>query len=840
MSRILTVGLAVFLSGVLAAGCAFDKAPAEGAWGAVEPAVELSGQAYARVVRRWDDLPGGPGVDGEPGDFLLENSFVRFVVAAAERPGPAGLPGSLLDAAVQGGEDRLRVLAPAVGVDSLSRPACTGVSVVAEGGVDEAAIVEAVGRLRSSDHIEMTTQYRLEPDTSSLEIRTTVTNTGPEAILGLHMGDIVHHGRTICYAPDRGLMPVGRRTQSKWLAFLSKPLVWGLLSAPLGRIDAVHRQGEMEARYTVDLIPPGESRSYRRYLAAEVGGTARIAQLAGPYLEVERSYLEVVVSDADGEPVGDARALVVPAAGGWPVLLITDEEGRAALALAEGRHSLTVWSPGRIPWGPVDVAAVAGSSHRQKVTLSGAALVQARVLGEIGDYLAPASARVISVRDVREGVPFPAPGPFPVPGASGAVVTRGEAEVEVPLPAARFADVAVGLLTATRGPLFSLGSARLEAEPGETVQAVLKVRRLVDPGDYAAIDCRRHTHTLTDCPLTREEQLHSAAGDGLDAVVLASSQPEPSLPGGPDLYECFPVNSIRIVRDGMGAFSVYPVHDMPHDVRRFLQLTAAEVPAGQLLSRLRGYFPNAVIQVDDPLDGARGYFAASGFDVLKHSDVPDELSTDFDAIELLTGDDVAGARELLAHWFRLLSAGCRVFVTGSSGIRTLDLGTSGATRTFVRCPPVPAGRRRDRVAAALEGLRRRPDAFVTNGPFVELSVNGQPIGGTASVVDGKARLSVRVRAPGWVDVSRVTVYSNGAMLRELPVSPAQETTRLDQTFEVPVPSDSWFVVVVEGDEPMVLPYRTVSGAPTPFAVTNPVWVDADGDGRVGPVPPLGK
>jgi hypothetical protein len=840
MMRRLTAILGAGALTVFVAGCFLLPGPEGVVLDVPQPVIELSGQALARRVERWEDLPAGEGTDGEPGDLLLENAFVRFVVGGASRRGPVDLAGNLVDAAVQNGEDELRLLAPAVGVDALLRPACTGVSIMSGGGMGEDAVVEARGYVRGAGHLQVMTRYRLEPDTSSLEIQTTVTNSGDEGISGLYIGDVLHQGRTICYAPDGGLMPVGGRTQSKWLAFLEGRHVWGLISTPLGRIDAKHFQGGLEARHAVDLLPAGETRRCRRYLAAEVGGTPRIAELAGLHMEPERSYLEVVVSDDEGEPVVGARVLVVPVGGGWPVLLVSGDAGRAALGLVAGKYSLTVWAPGRVPWGPAEIGALAGSSHRQTIVLSEAAHASVRVVGEIGEFRAPTAARVAVFRDPRDVLPFPAPMPFPAPGSSGVVCTLGHEGVTLPLPAVKSAATAAAHLSATRGPLFDVGSAAAEAAPGETAEAVLTIRRLVEPGEYAAVDCRRHTLAGTESPLTPPEQLLAGACEGLDAAVLASPQLEPVVLDGAETVECRPVNSLRIVRDGIGSFSVYPVDDRSCDPAMLRELVEADISARRLLSRLRELFPDALIQVDEPLHGARGYFTWAGFDVLKHARVPDGLSHDFDALEILSGDDVAGARRLLEHWFLLLNAGRRVFVTGSSGLRTLDLGATGATRTFVRCSPGAPERLLGEYGAVLQRLRERPDAFVTNGPFVEVTADRRPLGSTVGAEAGRIELQVRVSAPGWVDVSRVTVYCNGAVLHELAVPQAREVVRLDQKVSVDVSADCWLVVVVEGDKPMTPAYFAASGAPTPFAVTNPIWVDGDGDGRVEAVAPLGK
>jgi len=59
--------------------------------------------------------------------------------------------------------------------------------------------------------------------------------------------------------------------------------------------------------------------------------------------------------------------------------------------------------------------------------------------------------------------------------------------------------------------------------------------------------------------------------------------------------------------------------------------------------------------------------------------------------------------------------------------------------------------------------------------------------------------------------------------------------RFDETIAVPVARDTFINVRVDGDRPMApmigdgMKFRVF-----PLAMTNPIWVDADGDGTVTP------
>jgi len=94
---------------------------------------------------------------------------------------------------------------------------------------------------------------------------------------------------------------------------------------------------------------------------------------------------------------------------------------------------------------------------------------------------------------------------------------------------------------------------------------------------------------------------------------------------------------------------------------------------------------------------------------------------------------------------------------------------------------------------------------------------------------GTVTLQVSVRAPRWMDVRRAEAWVNGKLLASTTrVTPGDSVIRIQWEKVLRLDKDSWIVVIVRGDRPLdvVLPG---SGA-KPFAFTNPIFVDIDGDG----------
>jgi hypothetical protein len=343
------------------------------------------------------------------------------------------------------------------------------------------------------------------------------------------------------------------------------------------------------------------------------------------------------------------------------------------------------------------------------------------------------------------------------------------------------------------------------------------LEQIVDPDDYAAIDFRQRSDVSPDCALTLPERALLNACEGLDGAILSDPVVqrirETALPEGTGAL----VPAYRWERPGAGAFTFIPSRQDAALADRFVEAAGASTSPGDILETARQFFPDALLQVDTPLDPRFGVLAL-------HGELP---RRSFQMLEVLSGGDIESANRVMSHWFELLNEGRKVVATAGSGSVGLHPPLAGQARTFVHCPDKEGP---DTIREAVARLPRSPNAFVTNGPFLDVSLNGQPIGSTQTVSPGRVRVEVRVRAAPWVDVTWGRVYCNGELVKEFPVEPSRKVLRSERTFEFAVTEDCWFVVQVVGDRPLSPVYGGTE-APTPFALTNPMWVQvADGGG----------
>jgi hypothetical protein len=113
-------------------------------------------------------------------------------------------------------------------------------------------------------------------------------------------------------------------------------------------------------------------------------------------------------------------------------------------------------------------------------------------------------------------------------------------------------------------------------------------------------------------------------------------------------------------------------------------------------------------------------------------------------------------------------------------------------------------------------------SYGTTGPLLDVRLDESGIGGLHRGRSGI--LHVGVEAAPWVPVAEWRAYVNGELVHRAPIQ-SGEIASLPLTFT----KDSFVTVEVEG--PAEGLYRDALPEFTPFAFTNPIFVDVDGNGR---------
>jgi hypothetical protein len=309
----------------------------------------------------------------------------------------------------------------------------------------------------------------------------------------------------------------------------------------------------------------------------------------------------------------------------------------------------------------------------------------------------------------------------------------------------------------------------------------------------------------------------------------------------PELARLKPARPLVVIpgneatRDGLGHWNVYPVKPRP-DLDRGGALDVRGKDVHQIVSSLRtnNTAGEVVVQVNHPRaqPAFMSYFETVKFDPTKP--LPPDWEGGFDAIEVFSSKDVSKAEPVLRDWLALLQRGHQYTAVGGSDSHLISRLEVGYPRTCV-------GLGKDGKLTAetlVDGLRHRRDAFITNGPFVRVSVGGRTMGQIAPATRGRPKLDIEVHAAAWVDVRRVEVIVNGERRGKpflIPPTPGKPI-HWKNSLELKIDRDAFVVVIARGDESLdpVVAHLPDHPVPTALAITNPIYLDRDGDGKFTP------
>jgi TolB protein len=204
----------------------------------------------------------------------------------------------------------------------------------------------------------------------------------------------------------------------------------------------------------------------------------------------------------------------------------------------------------------------------------------------------------------------------------------------------------------------------------------------------------------------------------------------------------------------------------------------------------------------DPLEGNLG--GAKGF-------IVDAALMTTDAVEWATSQ--TGFAPLYAVWNNGLRP---ALVGGEDSISNLQkTPLVGSVRTYVKIPD-------DQLTMLgwLDGIRNG-HAFMSNGPLVELDVDGRIPGETIELSSG-AEITVSVEVTSITPLERAELLFNGEVIASIPFTGDRKTLSFERSFR---PAESgWYHVRVNGAEGEAFPMDT----PWVQAATNPVWVIIEG------------
>jgi hypothetical protein len=509
----------------------------------------------------------------------------------------------------------------------------------------------------------------------------------------------------------------------------------------------------------------------------------------------------------------------------------TDSGGQAVLSLPPGEYRLTVSQMGRATRQTI---LRTGDRQPLRVEMGPRAAVSFDITDESGRP-SPCKAQFLGA----DGTPDPELGPIQRANGCRNLYMFAHGKYVAPLPPGRYHVIL------SRGPEYDAVYRDLDLKAGQTATIAAQFRRVVNSAGWIAADFHNHTSESGDNVSDPDGRLVSMAAEGVEFAVssehnrIQSFRPRirslglESLlatadgvelsgrpgPGPLNHQNAFPLRPKPGLQDG-GAPQTH--NDPAIQIERLFNLDDWSEKLVQQNHPDIGwlYFDK---DGDGRLDG--------GFGTAPFTHVMEVRLEPTQFLNMKPEAGRSGKKNRFFEWLQMLNQGFRLYGTTNSDSHSC-FNESGRNRNYVRSrTDDPA--RIDEVDVMREA--KKGHLVMSNGPFMEVTLNGALPGDVIAAEDREV-LYVRVQCANWQSIDRIQVLINGRPDPELnfmrskhPELFTEGAVQFEHSFEIHLAADAHVIVAAVGEQ---TPVALVMGkeADAPFAISNPIFVDVDGNG----------
>jgi hypothetical protein len=351
------------------------------------------------------------------------------------------------------------------------------------------------------------------------------------------------------------------------------------------------------------------------------------------------------------------------------------------------------------------------------------------------------------------------------------VVEGGELTLTVPRGSYR--------VFVSRGPEWSLVEFPVAATPNARSESTVELAHEVSLAGWRGADLHVHTHSSRDAEAHGGVTASDLRAEGVDLVAITDHNHIGALDG----FDSIGGAEVTTWAPEIGHFNAFPLRELPR--------WSGTNPVALLKELTRD--PRVFVQINHPrLDDHIAYFKLGGFDGTAFAQPDFHLNAQ--GLEVWNGYDLARPERvfaLLAEWRSCLARGERITATGGSDSHGAPSHPPGYPRTYTRAAS----------ASQLAPELREGRAFVTNGPLLELSVNGRGPG--ESVItsnEPRVQIEMRVLAPSWMRVDTLELWTDDKLAWSTAIPPAAPGSPLayETQLEVSVASARVIAAVAHG------------------------------------------
>jgi len=803
--------------------------------------------------KNWDQLaPAGKEVDAIYGDIVLQNQYLRAVIAKPVASRHANMTvrnigGSLIDLTIREHEsDQLSAFFPgrrAFEFSGLQLASEATASADSSGNNLSSAKGKVVVSSPGTDtKPEYSTTWSLDNDSRFLTAVSTWKNTtSTEIALTLEDDLRADAGKEDMPKVANGIHPIF------WFHDIHWQQAYGI-SSPGFQIRCNGNARETVLAYeTADgaslVLKPGDSFSLTRHIFVNRDLPSVLADYEAtlpdsqPLTTATLSVMEL------GRPVANAR-VALTCGEQERGTVVTGQDGSAAVRLPAGECVAKVTVAG-LEFKPQTLAVIAG-----------------KLVVNLEEYT-PGQANVAIVdgdgRAIPAKIEFKGKGETPTPNwgpESGEFFVRNlaytaDGKVSTMLPSGEYE------VTISRGPEYHAEFTTLKIEHGKTAELSVKLPRLIATPGWVSADFHSHSSPSGDntgsqlgrvlnlaaehvefAPCTEHNRVstydHHIQSLGLQPFLATVSGIElTGIPLPLNHQNAFPLIYRPRTQDGGG-----PTTDLNPETQ---------------MERLAAWDDNSIklIQQNHPDMGwlfydrngdqtpDEGY--SRSFQIMNVMEIHpiDQLLVNSSRFDIRNGKPFGNHRGL--NWLQLLNQGFRIYGVVNTDSHYNYHGSGGLRLWVKSSTDDPAQIDSDEMRDAA----RNGHVMMSNAPYLEVGyreagsdsppvISGQDLVATSK----KVTATIRVQCANWYDVDSVIILVNGRRSDALtftreshPNMFTTDTVRFDQTIDVELKEDA-HLVVVTGHRTQLLGdvMGPMWGAQHPTAVSNPVFVDIDGNG----------
>ncbi len=816
------------------------------------PAAETTKPVEIAVLNEtnWDQfVPGGKEVDAIYGDLVLKNGYLTAVIA---QPLPTrnanmtvrNVAGAIIDLAVQGtSNDQLAAFYPGKTTFPYRAVVAHGADgaelVISSPVASPKPLAVAVKADGTNERPEAVVAYELSPSDRFLTVTTTFTNRSAQAQTVSLEDDL---------RVDGGKEEMVRTPNGTVDRFWLDDRYWGQgygLDADGYQLQLTSDSRVTQIKYvtgdgnTTVTLPPGQSYQLKRrfYPGANLVDVHAIATNLKP---ANSSTVQLALKNKRNQAI--ARALIEFKRGGTAYgTARTDGEGMVTVVLPQEPLTADVFAYGR------QIAKDLTLSVDQRPVVLTADFepgIVAALVTDGGGKSIPCKVEFTALGDEPKLDFGPETGEFAVRN----LVYTAHGKFQQTIPPGKYT------VTISHGPEFDAVFTEITVAPGEIVPLVAKLIRTVETPGWVSGDFHSHSTPSGD---NTSSQLGRVLNLVAEQIEFAPCTEHNRISTYQPHIERLGISSLMATVSGMELTSeplplnhenAFPMKLTPRTQDGGAPIAGPDLETQIERLALHDNRSEKLIQVNHPDIGWMFYDKDgdgkpdSGFErAFPFMDVIEIHPIDR-ILNLSPESEYNGKQypNTVFSWLQLLNQGFRIYGVVNTDAHYNYHG-SGWLRNWIQSSTDEPSKidSMEMVHAAERGRM-----VMSNGPYLEMTagetgttgrfVAGQDIKATS----GKISLKVRVQCPNWLDVNRVFVLVNGRphpthqySRDKTPDAFRSGVVKFDRTLDLELKEDAYVIVVAGNSEGKLSSiYGTDRGKAQPAALTNPIFVDINGDG----------